>query len=122
MTLKGVMIRGEMVEINSVTTAAFRALGDPTRQQILALLAQQDMTIAEVCTRFDMSRTGVKKHLTLLEKGNLIRVRAEGRERINGLNREGFSKMEDWLKYFDRFWDDKLAALKVAAETGDKNE
>ena len=109
-----------MLEFNSKTTAAFRALGDPTRQQILGLLARQDMTIAEVSERFEMSRTGVKKHLSLLEKGRLIRVRTQGRERVNALNREGFADMEHWLKYFDQFWDTKLAALKAAAEKEDK--
>jgi hypothetical protein len=63
-----------------------------------------------------MSRTGVKKHLSLLEKGRLIRVRTEGRERYNALNGEGFSQMEGWLKHFDQFWNTKLAALKAAAE------
>ncbi len=97
-------------------TATFKALGDPTRQQILSLLCEREMTIAEVADQFEMSRTGVKKHLTLLEKGRLIKVREQGREKVNALNREGFSQLESWLKFFDRFWDNKLAALKAAAE------
>ncbi len=105
-----------MTPLSPTITAAFKALGDPTRQHILVMLSKREMSIAEVSDQFDMSRTGVKKHLSLLEKGRLIRVRAEGRERYNALNREGFSQMEDWLKYFDQFWDGKLAALKAAAE------
>lgn len=97
-------------------TATFKALGDPTRQQILSLLCEREMTIAEVADQFEMSRTGVKKHLSLLEKGRLIKVREQGREKVNALNKEGFSQMENWLKFFDRFWDNKLAALKAAAE------
>lgn len=104
------------IPTDTTTTAAFKALGDPTRQQILGLLAKREMTIAEVADQFEMSRTGVKKHLSLLEKGRLIRVRVEGRERYNALNKDGFSQMQDWLKFFDQFWDDKLAALKAAAE------
>ena len=105
-----------MMHLSPTTTAAFKALGDPTRQQILTLLSKREMSIAEVSDQFEMSRTGVKKHLNLLEKGRLIRVRTEGRERYNTLNREGFSQMEGWLKFFDPFWDSKLAALKAAAE------
>ena len=105
-----------MTLLPSEAIAAFRALGDPTRQQILGLLSTREMTIAEVANQFEMSRSGVKKHLNLLEKGRLIHVRAEGRERFNTLNREGFKQVEGWLKYFDQFWDDKLAALKAAAE------
>ena len=76
-----------MMHLSPTTTAAFKALGDPTRQQILTLLSKREMSIAEVSDQFEMSRTGVKKHLNLLEKGRLIRVRAEGRERYNTLNR-----------------------------------
>jgi len=93
----------------NVTT--FKALGDPTRQKILALLAGQDMTIGEVVDHFDMTRAGVKKHMKLLEDGHLISVKADGRERINSLNRAGFQTMMQWIAYFDRFWDDKLDAL-----------
>lgn len=109
-----------MTPLNLDTTAAFKALGDPTRQQILGLLSKREMSIAEVADQFEMSRTGVKKHLNLLEKGRLIRVRVEGRERYNALNKDGFSQVQDWLKVFDQFWDDKLAALKAAAETDAK--
>ena len=108
--------------LSKTTTAAFKALGDPTRQQILVMLSKREMSIAEVSDQFEMSRTGVKKHLSLLQKGRLIRVRAEGRERYNVLNRLGFSQMEDWLKYFDQFWDGKLAALKAVAEKDFKDE
>ncbi len=105
-----------MTPLSPTTTSAFKALGDPTRQQILMMLSEREMSIAEVSDQFDMSRTGVKKHLNLLEKGRLIQVRTEGRERYNALNRAGFSQMQDWLKFFDSFWDGKLAALKAAAE------
>lgn len=96
--------------------AAFKALGDPTRQQILALLAQQDMTIGEVVGHFDMTRAGVKKHMKLLETGRLITVQAKGRERINSLNKEGFAAVSQWVAYFDQFWDEKLDALQALVE------
>lgn len=111
-----------MTPLSQTATAAFKALGDPTRQQILVMLSKREMSIAEVSNQFEMSRTGVKKHLNLLEKGRLIRVRAEGRERYNALNRDGFSQMQDWLEYFDQFWDGKLAALKAAAEKNLKDD
>lgn len=96
--------------------ATFKALGDPTRQQILAMLAGRDMTIGEVVDHFDMTRAGVKKHMKLLEAGRLISVKAEGRERVNSLNREGFKSVMQWVTYFDQFWDDKLGALASLVE------
>ncbi|MDP5215770.1 MULTISPECIES: ArsR/SmtB family transcription factor [Ruegeria] len=95
---------------------AFRALSDPTRREILVMLSEQDMTIAEVSDRFDMTRAAVKKHLTVLSDGGLITVEPRGRERINRLNPQGMSPVRDWIAYFDRFWDDRLATLKTAIE------
>lgn len=97
---------------------AFRALADPTRRQILMRLAEGEMTIAEVSSRFDITRAAVKKHLVVLQQGRLIEVEARGRERINRLNPEGMRAAARWLRYFDRFWDDKLAKLKSAVEKG----
>ena len=98
------------------THATFRALADPTRRDILRMLKDRDMTIAEVSANFDMTRAAVKKHLTLLSDGGLIIVRAKGRERINTLNPRGMVPVLDWLSYFDAFWDSRLATLKSAIE------
>lgn len=98
------------------TQAAFRALADPTRRDIVRLLASEDMTIAQLTDRFDMTRAAVKKHLTVLSDGGLISVRPRGRERINQLSPKGMTPILDWLGYFDRFWDDRLADLKKAIE------
>ena len=95
---------------------AFRALADPTRRQILMYLANGDMPIGDLVDRFDMTRAAVKKHLTILEEGNLISVHAQGRERINRLEPNGLKAVSEWLRYFDRFWDDKLSGLQAAIE------
>ena len=95
---------------------AFRALADPTRREILMLLKQSDMTIAEVAENFQMTRAAIKKHLTILSDGGLIVTRVEGRARINALEPQGMQHVFDWLRYFDTFWDDRLSALKSAIE------
>ncbi|CUI28235.1 ArsR/SmtB family transcription factor [Cognatishimia activa] len=97
----------------------FRALADPTRRDILKLLSQDDLTIAEVAQQFDMTRGAVKKHLTILEEGQLITVTAKGRERVNQLNPDAIRPAFDWLSFFETFWDARLDALKAAIETSD---
>jgi len=99
---------------------AFRALSDPTRRQILMHLSTRDMTIAEVSDRFEVTRGAIKKHLIILEQGNLISVHTSGRERINRLEPQGLKSATDWLGYFDRFWDDKLGDLKSAIDNHEK--
>jgi len=99
---------------------AFRALSDPTRRDILMMLKSQNMTIAQVAGNFDMTRAAVKKHLTVLSDGGLIKVHTRGRERINMFNPNGMEPILDWLTYFETFWDDRLTALKSAIEMDKK--
>lgn len=105
---------------------AFRALADPTRREIVVMLAAGDRSIAEVAGEFSLTRAAIKKHLTVLAEGGLITVERRGREAVNRLNPSTLKDVADWLSYFDRFWDDKLAALQEAitaeASKGDERD
>lgn len=94
----------------------FRALSDPTRRAIIAMLANRERSIGEIAADFEMTRPAVAKHLAILKAGGVVTVRKKGRERINRLNPRALKTAADWLTSFDRFWDDKLAALKKAVE------
>ncbi|MGH1466201.1 MAG: ArsR/SmtB family transcription factor [Cognatishimia sp.] len=97
----------------------FRALADPTRRDILVMLSKKDsLTIAQISDQFEMTRGAVKKHLTILEQGNLIHVQTRGREKLNQLNPKAMQPAFDWLSSFESFWDEKLANLKSLVETG----
>jgi len=98
------------------TQLAFRALADPNRREILTLLSAQDLTIGEVAQHFPITRAAVKKHLTILEEGNLISIYPKGRERYNHLEPKALRATSQWFDYFNQFWDDKLADLKSAVE------
>ena len=102
--------------MQDATQNCFRALADPTRREIVRMLAGSDLSIGQLTLRFDMTRAAVKKHLTVLSDGGLITVQTRGRERINHLNLAGMAPVLNWLEYFDIFWDDKLAALKTEIE------
>jgi len=101
---------------------AFRALSDPTRRAILIQLRQQEMTISEVVDQFDLTRTAVRKHLTILEEGQLISVTKKGRERFTKLNPQGLKSTAEWFGYFDQFWDTALGSLKTAIESKNPNK
>ncbi|MAC39552.1 MAG: transcriptional regulator [Oceanicaulis sp.] len=94
----------------------FRAIADPTRREILALLSEGAMTVGDVADRFDMTRPAVAKHLKVLSDGGLISVEARGRERFNRLNAAPLKQVADWVSRFDAFWDDKLNKLKEEVE------
>ncbi len=95
--------------MQATTQTCFRALADPTRRDIIRLLAHSDMSIGQLTSRFDMTRATVKKHLMILSDGRLISVEPRGRERINHLEPAGLAPVLRWLKFFNAFWDDKLA-------------
>ncbi|NND92004.1 MAG: winged helix-turn-helix transcriptional regulator [Granulosicoccus sp.] len=101
---------------------AFRALGDPTRRAILRQLCQGELTITEVVEKFDLTRTAVRKHLTVLEEGKLITVTPRGKERVTRLNRAGLKSTADWFNYFDKYWDDALDSLKNAIENDNQKK
>ncbi len=93
---------------------SFRALADPTRREILRQLCKEQLTIAEVVEKFDLTRTAVRKHLTILEQGQLITLTPNGKERITRINPTGVQKTAAWFDYFDQFWDARLDSLEQA--------
>lgn len=101
---------------DETTQPVFRALADPTRRAIITMLADGPRPIGDIAAEFAMTRPAVAKHLLILREGGLIHTAVKGRERINYFNPEALRTAADWLNRFDRFWDEKLADLKSAAE------
>ena len=79
------------------------------------------MTIGEVTEAFPMTRAAVKKHLTILEAGNLIYVEPRGRERINWINPQGLKPVLDWIAALESAWDDRLNLMKSVIEGHDND-
>ncbi|MEP1143772.1 MAG: metalloregulator ArsR/SmtB family transcription factor [Henriciella sp.] len=98
----------------------FRAIADPTRRSIMAMLAGGEQSLGDIAANYEMTRPAVTKHLKVLEQGGLIRVRAQGRERLHTLQPEALKSILDWLGFFSQFWDEKLEDLKQAVEADDE--
>lgn len=102
--------------MNTGPQAVFRALSDPTRRQILLFLTQEDMAIADIADRFDITRTAINKHLAILEEGGLVISRTSGRERRKSLAPKPLKSAFEWLGFFEQFWDVRLADLQREVE------
>ncbi|MED4224639.1 metalloregulator ArsR/SmtB family transcription factor [Neobacillus cucumis] len=101
--------------MNKVTQSkhdAFQAISDPTRRSMLKLLAMREMSIAEIVEYYPISRTAVNKHLHILADSGLVRSRKVGRETRYMLIPEPLIKIQNWLSFFEQFWENKLYALK----------
>lgn len=99
----------------------FRALADPTRRRLLQVLAGGEQPVNALCGHFDVSRTAVSKHLRVLAEAGLVRERKTGRETRYRLDAEPLREMKEWLAFYERFWDNKLAALERYLETDKTN-
>lgn len=94
----------------------FQAIADPTRRKLLQLLSEKELPINEISNHFPMSRTAVSKHLHILSEAKLISGRKVGREKRYRLQPESLLELKQWLSYYERFWENKLAMLKYVLE------
>lgn len=98
-------------------TPVWKALSDPTRRRILDLLKERPRTTGNLCDEFEVSRFAVMKHLSILEKAELIAVRRRGRERWNHLNAVPLQRIyERWLRPYEAQWASALLQLKRQVE------
>jgi DNA-binding transcriptional ArsR family regulator len=94
----------------------FQAIADPTRRQIIVLLATSSRNLNAVAERFDISRPAISKHIRILTECGLVTIKQEGRERYCMINPARLKEVADWLHHFDQFWDEKLLSLKKHVE------
>lgn len=94
----------------------FQAIADPTRRAILKLLAGKELPVNEISGSFSMTRTAVSKHLLILEETGLVSSRKAGREKRYTLQAEPLSELDQWLSYFEQYWQNKMSALKFLLE------
>ena len=99
----------------------FQAIADPTRRELLSLLAEKELPVMELTGHFSMSRTAVSKHLHILKEAGLVSERKLGRETRYKLQPEPLLELKRWLSYYERFWDTKLSALKCFVEAKGKD-
>jgi DNA-binding transcriptional ArsR family regulator len=91
---------------------AFQVIADPSRRQILRLLSKDSLTINSLAQNFQMSRPAVSKHIKILYAAGFITIEDIGRERYCLLKQDGFNELQEWINYFETFWDGKLRKLE----------
>ena len=94
----------------------FQAIADPTRRKVLQLLSEKELAISEITSHFSISRTAITKHLHILSEAELVSGRKVGRERRYRLQPEPLTELQQWLSYYERFWNNKLSILKYEVE------
>lgn len=90
----------------------YEAIADPTRRELLRLLADVDESpLHDLTVHFQMGRTAVSKHLAVLKEAGLVLDRKVGRETRYKLNAEPLREIQDWVAFYSKFWNCKMARL-----------
>lgn len=89
----------------------FRAVCDPTRRGILDRLAQGDVGATQLRAARSMSQPAMSQHLKVLREAGLVSVRTQGRRRIYSLQPDALRPIYDWIRHYERFWDQRLDRL-----------
>ena len=99
-----------------MSDAAFQALAEPRRREILRLVRDRPRSVNEIAERFDVTQQAISQHLKVLKDAGLVAVRPDGQRRLYVVRPEGLSALRDFL---DEFWPDSLQRLKRAVESDD---
>ncbi|MEM6627245.1 MAG: metalloregulator ArsR/SmtB family transcription factor [Pseudomonadota bacterium] len=105
-----------------MTLDVFRAVADPTRREIIGLLAHNELRLSDISGYFDMTRPAVAKHLKILVDTGIVRQRVQGRETLSRLEAAPLKQMSDWVSRFEHFWEPRLDALKTIVDADFEQE
>jgi DNA-binding transcriptional ArsR family regulator len=90
----------------------YGAIADPTRREILGILAAGEINVGSLADRFPISLNGVSKHVKVLERAGLVQRTIHGREHRLRLNARPLREAAMWLEHYRTFWETRLAALE----------
>jgi DNA-binding transcriptional ArsR family regulator len=102
---------------DEATDEALRALAEPRRRAILRLVARDELAAGEIAAAFDVTRTAVSQHLTVLKNAGLLAERRDGTRRLYRARPEGLAGLRQFL---DEMWGSSLdmARRLVEADRG----
>ena len=96
--------------------ASFGALADPTRRGVLEQLALGDASITDLAGKFDMTLTGMKKHVGVLEQAGLVITEKVGRVRTCKLGSCRLEEEAAWIERHRQLWDARFDGLDMVVE------
>ena len=100
----------------ATTSDAFNAVAEPRRREILSYLATHERPVGEIVTALSIDQPSVSKHLGVLRKVGLVRMRCDGRHKYYRTNAAAIKPLHDWASEFEQFWQHQLVRVKERAE------
>jgi DNA-binding transcriptional ArsR family regulator len=96
--------------------SSFAALSDATRRGVLEHLGRREASITELAERFQMTLTGMKKHVSVLEQAGLVSTRKVGRVRTCSLGGRGLAEEAAWIESYRQMWAARFDELDKVVE------
>jgi DNA-binding transcriptional ArsR family regulator len=100
-----------MVQLSSRLDASFGALADPVRRGILQRLGKTDASISDLAVKFEMTLTGMKKHVQILEEAGLVTTEKIGRVRHCRLGPRTLEAEAAWIATYRQMLESRLDRL-----------
>ena len=91
----------------------FQGIADPTRREILNMIAHRSLNVNSVAENFDVSRTAIYKHLKILTECGLVVIKQQGRERYCEARLKKLSQVSDWVERYRTFWNERFDNLEL---------
>jgi DNA-binding transcriptional ArsR family regulator len=95
---------------------SFAALSDVTRRGVLEQLARSDASITDLAERFQMTLTGMKKHVSVLERAGFVTTEKIGRVRTCRLGRLRLEEEMAWMERYRQLWAARFDGLDAIVE------
>ena len=96
--------------------ASFAALSDATRRGVLEQLGRADASITDLAKKFQMTLTGMKKHVGVLEQAGLVTTKKVGRVRTCKLGLRRLEAEAAWIEQYRQHWDARFDELDKVVE------
>ena len=90
----------------------FQAISDPTRREILGLIALEPKSLNTIAEKFDISRPAISNHIKILTECGMVTIRQQGRERYCEAKLQKLNEVSKWIEQYKVFWTKKLDALE----------
>lgn len=100
--------------------AVFHALADPTRRSMLRSLAKAPRSVGELAAPFEITLAAASKHIKVLESAGLLRREIQGRTHLCRLDGQPMHAGFEWLRHYERFWNERLDKLEAALKAEDR--
>ena len=91
-------------------------MAEPRRRQILDVLSDGERPVNEIVELLELAQPQVSKHLKVLREVGLVDFRHEGRQRLYRLNGHRLKPIHDWLKNYERLWNERFDQLDAVLE------